>query len=104
VTAPVRAPRHLSEPGRRLFADVVKSYVLEGHHLAILTKALEALDRADQAREEIGTSSLTVMSRLGEVKVHPLLAVERDARAQFGTLMKQLGLDIDGPPPPSARR
>lgn len=104
MTRPMRAPRQLSTSSRRLFAEVISSYVLEPHHLAILTKALEALDRADQARSEIAAGPLMVQSRLGEPKAHPLLAVERDARAQFGSLMKQLGLDIDGPPPPSSRR
>ena len=99
-----RPPRHLSPAARRLYAEITAGYALEAHHLALLTKALEALDRADAARVEIGAGPLTVMSRLGELKVHPLLAVERDNRAQFGSLMKLLGLDIEGPPPPSARR
>jgi P27 family predicted phage terminase small subunit len=99
-----RAPRHLSEPSRRLWAEITSQYVLEPHHLAILQRALEALDRADQARREIGDGPLAVLSRLGELKPHPLLAVERDNRAQFGQLLKQLGLDIEGPPPPSSRK
>lgn len=104
MSRPIRAPAHLSLAARRLYAAVVSSYVLEPHHLAVFTKALEAMDRADQARTEIAAGPLMVLSRLGELKVHPLLAVERDARAQFGTLMKSLGLDIEGPPPPSSRR
>ena len=104
MTSTARAPRHLSEPARRLYSEIVSSYELESHHLALLVKALEALDRADQARREIGAGPLMVTSRLGEPKCHPLLAVERDNRAQFGSLMRQLGLDIDGPPPPSSSR
>jgi hypothetical protein len=45
-----------------------------------------------------------VTSRLGDPKPHPLLAVERDARGQFLVAMRALGLDIEAPPPPSARR
>lgn len=97
-------PRHLTATARRLYAAIVEGYALEPHHLAILTKALEAFDRAEQARAEIGAGPLMVTSRLGEAKVHPLLAVERDARAQFGQLMRSLGLDLEGPPPPSARK
>ena len=104
MTRPTRPPRHLSPAARRLYAAILETYTLEAHHLALLTKALEALDRADAARVEIGAGPLTVLSRLGELKVHPLLAVERDNRAQFGTLMGLLGLDLEGPPPPSARR
>ena len=103
MTAPIRAPRHLSAPARRLFADVVGTYVLEPHHVALLTKALEAFDRAEQARAEIGKGPLMVQSRLGELKPHPLIGVERDARAQFFVALRQLGLDIDGPPSPSTR-
>ena len=104
MSRPVRPPAHLSLTARRLFAAVMSTYVLEAHHVAVLTKALEAMDRADQARAEIAGGPLMVMSRLGEAKPHPLLAVERDARAQFGTLMKTLGLDVEGPPPPSSRK
>jgi P27 family predicted phage terminase small subunit len=92
-----RAPAHLSDSSRRLYGQITGNWILESHHLAILTKALEALDRADQARAEIGTGPLMVESRLGEMKSHPLLAVEREARAQFGTLLKQLGLDLTPP-------
>ncbi len=98
MTPPIRPPSHLSKPSKALYIDVMGSYLLEPHHVALLVKALEARDRADQARAEIGRGPLMVTSRLGEQKPHPLLTVERDARAQFGTLMKQLGLDIDGPP------
>jgi P27 family predicted phage terminase small subunit len=104
VSRPVRAPAHLSVAARRLYAAIVSGYVLEPHHLSLLSKALEALDRADQARAEIGAGPLMVTSRLGEPKAHPLLAVERDARAQFATIMRGLGLDIEGPPPPSSRK
>jgi P27 family predicted phage terminase small subunit len=99
-----RPPRHLSPSARRLYSQILESYELEPHHLALLVKSLEAFMRAEQARDEIGAGPLTVESRLGELKVHPLLAVERDARAQFLTGIKALGLDIEGPPPPSSRR
>lgn len=104
MTSTVRAPRHLSGPARRLYSEIVSSFELEGHHVAILVQSLEAFDRAEQARREIGDGPLMVTSRLGEPKCHPLLAVERDNRAQFGALLRSLGLDIEGPPPPSARR
>ena len=104
MSRPVRPPAHLSLAARRLYAAVMGSYVLEPHHVALLVKALETAARADQARAEIAAGPLMVMSRLGEAKPHPLLAVERDARAQFATIMRGLGLDIEGPPPPSSRK
>jgi P27 family predicted phage terminase small subunit len=103
MTRPTRSPAHLSPAGRKLFTSVMDAYILEPRHVAVLVKAIEAHDRAEQARTEIGAGPLMVASRLGELRPHPLLAVERDSRAQFGTLMKMLGLDIDGPPAPSTR-
>lgn len=32
------APRHLSPAARRLFADMVRGYALEPHHIALLVK------------------------------------------------------------------
>jgi hypothetical protein len=63
-------PRHLSPAAQ-----------LEPHHLAVLTKALEASDRADAARLVIDREGLLVSSRLGERKAHPLLSLERDSRS-----------------------
>ncbi len=91
---PTSAPDGLSVRARRLYSDVTALYLLEPHQLAVLVKALEAFDTAEAARKAIGTA-LTVETRLGDVKVNPLIVVERDARAQFFLGMKQLGLDYE---------
>jgi len=103
VTPPRRAPRHLKDAARALWTDVTATFVLEPHHLAVLVKGLEAFDRAEAAREAIERDGILTTSRLGEVKAHPAVAIERDARAQFFVAIKALGLDIDGPPSPSTR-
>jgi hypothetical protein len=97
------APTHLSGPARRLYAAVTARYVLEAHHIAILVKALEAFDRADAARAIVESAGLLVTSRLGEVKPSPAVVIERDSRAAFYSGIKQLGLDLEGPPSPAAR-
>src|SRR5438445_13038438 len=66
---------------------------MEPHDLAVLAKALEAWDRAEQARVRIDADRLMVTSRLGEQKPHPLLGIERDSRAAFLAGMRQLNLD-----------
>jgi len=99
-----RPPRHLSPAARRLYAEILETYALEAHHVALLVKALEAADRADQARDVIAASGILIKSRLGEVKPNPAIAIERDSRAAFLAGIKALGLDIEGPPPPSARK
>jgi P27 family predicted phage terminase small subunit len=98
------APKHLSPSSRKLWAEILDRYELEAHHLAVLTKTLEARDRSEAARAVIERDGVLTTSRLGEVKAHPAIAIERDSRAAFLAGIKQLGLDLDGPPPPSARR
>jgi hypothetical protein len=68
---------------------------MEPHDLAVLTKALEAWDRAEQARTRIDADGLMVTSRLGEQKPHPLLGIERDSRTAFLARMRQLNLDYE---------
>jgi len=60
----------------------------------VLTTALEAHKRAREAREAIARDGMTVVGRDGQAKVHPLLAVERDARAGWLAAIKQLGLEL----------
>ncbi len=97
MTAP-RGPAHLSLPARRLLTEVLRLYELEPHDQAVLVKALEAWDRAEQARQRIDTDGLTIESRFGELKPHPLLSTERDSRAAFLAGMKQLGLNYEAVP------
>ena len=105
MTKPIPGPPgHLSASARALYGQVMGAYLLEPHHRAILVKSLEALDRSAQARAEIGDGPLLVTSRLGDVKAHPLLAVERDNRSAFLAGIKQLGLDLDALPAPSTIR
>lgn len=86
---------HLSAEARRIFDSVVGDYDLEPWHVRVLIEALQSLDRAEQARRQLDSDGLTVDGRFGP-RPHPLLAVERDSRASFARLMKQLGLDVDG--------
>lgn len=90
-----RAPEHLSLPARHLFDSIHGLYQLEDHDRAVLVKALEAWDRGEQARQRIDADGLTIESRFGEAKPHPLLTVERDSRSAFLAAMKQLGLDYE---------
>jgi hypothetical protein len=74
------------------FVSVVGDYMLEPHHVRLLTLAGEAWDRCAEAREQLAREGLTVEGREG-VKTHPAVAIERDSRAAFAALVKQLGLD-----------
>jgi phage terminase small subunit len=95
VTTKPSPPAHLSLAARRLFSATLGDYVLEPHQVAILTKALEAFDRAEQARLLVDAEGLVIETRLGERKPHPAVSIERDSRTAFLAGMKQLGLDYE---------
>ncbi len=60
---------------------MVRGYALEPHHIALLVKACEAYDRAEQARAIVDRDGLVVVSRLGEPRQHPAIPIERDSPA-----------------------
>src|SRR5262245_58667276 len=91
---PVAAPDGLSERSRALWRAVVPRYVRGPQRRALLEEALAALDRAAQAREAIAREGLTTTTgRSGVVHLHPLVRVEKDARAAFMKAWAQLRLD-----------
>lgn len=101
-----RAPSHLQKPTRDWFAGVMADYMLEPHHVRLLTLAAEAWDRAQQAREALSTG-LTFTDRFGSPHARPEVAIERDSRTAFARLVRELDLDTElpatGKRPPSLR-
>lgn len=95
TTKKLRPPAHLSEDMRRWWVQVNEDYRLEDEHRLLLTAAAEAHDRADQARRQIDVEGMTTTDRFGQVKPHPLLAVERDSRSAFARLVRQLDLEAE---------
>ena len=62
--------------------------------LAMLQAALEAMDRADAAREVVSREGMTTTTqRSGVQHLHPLLKVEKESRHQFTTLWANLGFN-----------
>jgi len=90
------APKHLSPEAKRIWKEILREYAIDdAAGLRILRTALEAWDRAQGAREVIEQEGMQIVDRFGQSKAHPLLAVERDARAGFLQGMKALNLDIE---------
>lgn len=91
-------PAHLSHDAATWWRSVNADYALEPHHVHLLQSACEAWDRAQAAREEIAAhGSLTVSASNGDLRAHPLIAVERDARTLFARLVRELDLDAGAP-------
>jgi P27 family predicted phage terminase small subunit len=89
-------PKRLSAEARKSWQKIVDEYqIVDDTGLIILTTAFEAFDRMRIAQEQIKLEGMTSIDRFGRMKAHPLLTVERDARAQFLAALKQLNLDIE---------
>jgi P27 family predicted phage terminase small subunit len=93
----IRPPRHLSDESRLWFASVLKDYDLEPHHVRLLRAACESWDRAAQAREQLAKEGITFTDRHGAVRPHPCCNIERDHRALFAKMLRELALDIEEP-------
>jgi terminase small subunit-like protein len=85
----------LDETERQIWADVFVDFSLTtkaAHH--ILCSALEAHQRARECREAAKRDGLTATGRDGQLRPHPLLAAERDARQAWLAGIRTLGLEL----------
>jgi phage terminase small subunit len=91
-------PSHLSEDSKKLWRDLIAAYDFEPHETKLLRAALEAWDRAQQARKAIRRHGLTYESKPhGAPRPRPEVAIERQAQRVFSQLMRQLGIPTDEP-------
>jgi P27 family predicted phage terminase small subunit len=89
------APEHLSARSRRLWSQTLADFELEPTELETLRMALEARDRAEQARKVLRREGLTYTDRFGAPHAHPAAAIERDSRAAWLRLTAALSLPVD---------
>lgn len=84
-------PPHLSERSAAFWRAVTAVYVVDdAPSLELLRRACEASDRADEARAVLDRDGLVVTTRLGEVRAHPCVAIERDSRNAVRQLLREL--------------
>ena len=100
---PIPSPAHLSDKSQRLWCEIVPRRARSPERLALLTVALKALDRCDEARAQIAADGMTATTKTtGAIHLHPLLRVEKEARQSFLSAWSTLGLQwyqtIDGMP------
>jgi hypothetical protein len=81
-------------PEGELYATLVRSYGLrDAASLAILTEALTSLKIARECHAQLARDGRTYLVA-GMPRVHPLCAIERDARAAFLVGMRTLNLEL----------
>jgi P27 family predicted phage terminase small subunit len=91
----LRPPKHLSKPARSWWKSAQKHYEMGEHHLLLLTAAGEAWDRLQQARRILASEGITFRDDRGNVRAHPAVAIERDARTGFARIVRELAFDDD---------
>ena len=88
-------PSDLGPAGRDLWSKLTSSYRLEDQAgQQVLAIACRCADRAESCSVVVAKEGLTVRDRFRQTRPHPLLAVERAARAQMMQALKQLSLPI----------
>src|SRR5262249_1446180 len=87
-------PNYLSAQMRAWRKQVNAHYILEPHHVHLLTAACEAWDRMAEARKFLAENGLSYSdSRTGKHHPFPEIAIERDSRIAFARLVRELDLD-----------
>ena len=96
----------LSEEAQRWFDLLQAEYgISDAAGLLMLQTAMEAFDRLAECQASIALHGASCPDRFGQLKPHPLLGAERDARGQMLAALKALNLDLeplrDGPGRPA---
>lgn len=90
------APSGLSPEAQGWWRSIVAEYqISDGAGLLLLQSALEAFDRVRAAQVAIAADGLVQRGSKRQPRAHPLLTVERDARAAMLASLKALNLDLE---------
>jgi phage terminase small subunit len=92
-----KPPKHLRPASSQWWTQIVSEFDLDSHHIRLLTKAVEAFDRSEQAREALLKHGLVYQDRFGAPRARPECAIERDSRLAFARLIREIGLDVSPP-------
>jgi phage terminase small subunit len=102
----IKPPDHLRAETQRWWSGVLSEYLLEPHHIKLLTLAGESWDRATLAREAIAKHGLVFSDRFGSPKKRPEVSIAEAATIAFARLCRELDLSEDSAPdsrPPALR-
>ena len=89
------APDHLSADARAWWDHLTNEYdIADSGGRLLLQTAMEAFDRMRGAAARVAEDGEMVADRFGQLKAHPMLTVERDARSQMLMSLKQLNLEV----------
>jgi P27 family predicted phage terminase small subunit len=87
-------PDHLGDIEKTIWRRAVSEYSFTDLALSVLESGLEAHMRARLCRERIALDGMQATGPKGEDRVNPLLVVERDARGQWLSAIRTLGIKV----------
>ena len=88
-----KPPTTLSKKSAAYFKTFVSEYEVDDLHVEVLIRVCESMDRADEAAAALKKhGSLMTKDRFGCDRTHPLVQVERQARAAVIDGIKALGV------------
>ena len=86
-------PKHLQGAGRTMWHRLRGDYAIDdAAGLALLEAACAAYQRAEAARAQVDREGSTVPDRFGQMRAHPAVAIERDARSVMIRALRALKL------------
>ena len=94
------APKGLSAAMRTWWAETVRTYELESHHLRLLQRAAESWDLAEAALKVIRKQGASYNDRFGQPRERPEATTWRASVTLFKSLLRELQLDAGAPEPP----
>ncbi len=97
---PANPPKTLSAEAKSWWKKLVKEYEIDDPAGFLLLKtALEALDGMRGAQQAIADDGATIKDRFGQLRAHPIITVERAARAaMLVALRTEIAARRDGHP------
>lgn len=93
---PKAAPKSLSAAAKKWWRRIMADFeITDLAGQLLLQAALEAFDRMGQARAQINKDGPTFKDRFGQLRCHPCVSIERDARAGMVGALRSLKLDVN---------
>jgi P27 family predicted phage terminase small subunit len=89
-----RPPAHLRAAGRALWSTVTTEYPMNSTAKSILVQACESLDRVRASQAEIRRDGATIADRFKQLRQHPALKTEVDARTSLLRCLRLLNFDL----------